>query len=258
MTEQKRTRSEHKKMRAQKNAKTKTKTPAAKWVKRVFMTLVLLFVIGFVGGLGVFAFYASTAPKLDEELLKDPLSSEFYDKNGELFATIGIENRQYVKYEDIPQEMIDAILATEDVRFFEHSGIDFYRLGGAVLANVREGFGAQGASTITQQVVKNSFLSTEKKLKRKAQEAWLAFQLERKYEKEEIFEMYFNKVLMSGRIYGFGTAAKYFYNKDLKDLTLDEMALRNIQNVHGANGITWKNILLSKMKSKTLLVRNLV
>lgn len=224
MTEQRRTsRVAQKRERAQR--KKQMKTPSQTWVKRILQIVAILVIAGFIGGASLFAYYVSSAPELDEELLKDPLSSEFYDKNGEVFATIGVQNRLYVKYEDIPKEMIDAILATEDVRFFEHGGMDFYRLGGAILANFRDGFGAQGASTITQQVVKNSFLQNKKKLKRKAQEAWLAFQLERKYEKEEIFEMYFNKVLMSGRIYGFGTAAQYFYGKELKDLTLDEMAL---------------------------------
>lgn len=224
MTEQKRrSRVAQKQERTPKN--TKPKTAVSKWLKRIFLTIIALGVLGVASGVAVFAYYASSAPALDEELLKDPLSSEFYDKNGEIFATIGAENRQYVKYDDIPQEMVDAILATEDVRFFEHGGIDFLRLGSAVIANFRDGFGAQGASTITQQVVKNSFLANEKKLKRKAQEAWLAIQLERKYDKEEIFEMYFNKVLMSGRIYGFGTASQYFYGKDLNELSLDEMAL---------------------------------
>ena len=89
-------------------------------------------------------------------------------------------------------------------------------MGGAVIANFRGGFGSQGASTLTQQVIKNSFLTDEKTLKRKAQEAWLAFQLERKYEKEEIFEMYFNKILMSGNRYGFGTAAEYLLWKEIE------------------------------------------
>lgn len=223
VSEQKKSRVEQRKARAQQHKK--PKTPFKKWMKRILLAIVTIGLVGLISGGAVFAYYASSAPELDEELLKDPLSSEFYDKNGEIFATIGAENRQYVKYEDIPQEMIDAILATEDVRFFEHGGIDFLRLGSAVIANFRDGFGSQGASTITQQVIKNSFLENEKSLKRKAQEAWLAIQLERKYDKEEIFEMYFNKVLMSGRIYGFGTAAQYFYGKDLKDLKLDEMAL---------------------------------
>lgn len=207
------------------NQKGKKKGTKGGIIKKIILALVAIGLIGFLSGLGLFVFYASTAPELDEELLKDPLSSTFLDKNGEPFYKSGTENRVYVNYSDIPQEMEDAILATEDVRFYDHMGIDILRLGSAVIANVTQGFGSQGASTITQQVVKNSFFTNEKTLKRKAQEAWLAFQLERKYEKEEILEMYFNKVPMSGRNYGFGTGAEFFYGKELKELEVHEMAL---------------------------------
>ena len=253
MTERRPTRGEHQKALAQKNKKSAPKPSKKKWFKRITLTIVAVIAACFIGGAGLFAYYASSAPELDENLLKDPVSSEFYDKNGDLFATIGAENRKYVKYEDIPQDMINAILATEDVRFFEHGGMDFYRLGGAILANFRDGFGAQGASTLTQQVVKNSFLQNEKKLKRKAQEAWLSFQLERKYTKEEIFEMYFNKMLMSGRVYGFGTAAQYFYGKELKDLTLDEEALLAglVQRPNAYNPL--KNPELAEKRRNTVL-----
>ncbi|MDN4493832.1 penicillin-binding protein 1A [Ureibacillus aquaedulcis] len=223
MAEKRRTREELK--RERELQKKKQKKPVGNWVKRILLAIVIIGVVGLIGGAGLFAVYASSAPELDEELLKDPVSSEFYDANGELFASIGAESRKYVEYEDIPQNMIDAILATEDVRFFDHFGLDIWRLGSAVVANFTQGFGSQGASTITQQVVKNSFLSNDKKLKRKAQEAWLAIQLERHYEKEEIFEMYFNKILMSGRIYGFGTASEYFFGKKPSELELDEVAL---------------------------------
>lgn len=198
MTENRKTREQIKRERQQQNKKSrKPKTSAGKWIKRIVLAIVLIGVIGFLSGAALFGYYVSKAPELDEDALKDPISSEFYDINGELFATIGAEKRNYVKYEDIPQQMIDAIIATEDARFFDHFGVDLWRLGGAVLANFRDGFGAQGASTITQQVVKNSFFTNEKKLERKAQEAWLAIKLEREYSKEEIFEMYFNKILMS-------------------------------------------------------------
>ena len=225
MTQQKRTREDVKKSRQQQ--KKNQKSSFGTWFKRIIVGVIVVGVLTLVGGAGLFAYYVSKAPELDEELLKDPISSQFYDKDGELFATIGIdEKRKYINYEDIPEDMVDAILATEDVRFFDHFGIDLRRIGGAVIANLREGGYSQGASTITQQVIKNSFFSNEKKLERKAQEAWLAIQLERKYDKEEIFEMYFNKILMSGTTYGFGTAAEYFYGKeDLHELTLDEMAL---------------------------------
>ena len=225
MTERKRTREDIQRERQlQKKKSKKSGSSVGTWVKRIFLTIVLIGVLGLASGAALFGYYVSKAPELDPELLKDPLSSEFYDVNGELFATIGLQSRKYTKYDDIPEQMRDAIIATEDARFFDHFGIDLWRLGGAVIANLRDGFGAQGASTITQQVVKNSFFTNEKKLERKAQEAWLAIQLERQYSKEEIFEMYFNKVLMSGRIYGFGTAAQEFYGKELSELTLSEAA----------------------------------
>lgn len=194
-------------------------------MKRILLTIVIIGVVGLIAGGSLFAFYASSAPELDETALKDPISPKLLDANGDLFATVGAESREYIPYDEIPKQMEDAIIATEDARFYDHFGVDVLRLGKAVLANVTNGFGDQGASTITQQVVKNSFLTNEKTLKRKAQEAYLSIQLEREYEKEEIFEMYFNKVLMSGRIYGYGTAAQYFYGKDLKDLTLDQYAV---------------------------------
>lgn len=193
--------------------------------KKIFLALVIIGFAVLIGGVGLFGFYASSSPKLDEELLRDPVSSEFIDPSGNVFHTTGQEKRVYVNYDEIPELMEEAILATEDVRFYTHGGMDFYRLGGAVLANFKSGFGSQGASTITQQVIKNSFLKNDKNLKRKSQEAWMAFQLERKYDKEEIFEMYFNKILMSGNNYGFGTAADYFYGKKLSELELHEAAM---------------------------------
>ncbi|MDV6377706.1 PBP1A family penicillin-binding protein [Sporosarcina sp. GW1-11] len=193
--------------------------------KKILMAIVIFGLVVLVGGASLFAYYASTAPDLDEELLKDPLTSNFLTKDGDIFLKFGTEKRDFVPYDEIPQQMKDAILATEDVRFFQHGGVDFYRLGGAVLANFRSGFGSQGASTLTQQVIKNSFLKDEKTLKRKAQEAWLAYKLEKEYTKEEIFEMYFNKVLMSGNRYGFGTGASYFFGKKLNELELSEMAM---------------------------------
>ena len=193
--------------------------------KKILLGIAALFLLILIIGLSMFIYYASTAPKLDEELLKDPLTSNFVTKDGDIFMKFGAEKREFVAYKDIPEQMKNAILATEDVRFFKHGGIDFYRLGGAVLANFRSGFGSQGASTLTQQVIKNSFLKNEKTLKRKAQEAWLAHKLEKEYTKEEIFEMYFNKVLMSGTHYGFGTGASFFYGKKVGELELPEMAM---------------------------------
>lgn len=193
--------------------------------KRILLILVGLGVAGMLVGVAAFAFMVKDAPKLDEKLLKDPISSQLYDLDKKPITEIGSEKRDYVNYEDIPKNVEEAILATEDVRFYKHHGIDFKRLGGAVIANITRGFGAEGASTITQQVVKNSFLTPEKTLSRKAQEAWLAFQLERKYSKEQIFEMYVNKVWLDSGGHGIATGAKVYFGKELDELTLPETAL---------------------------------
>ncbi len=95
--------------------------------------------------------------------LDTPFSSKLYDKDGELFADLGRKQRTKVEFDDLPQVLIDAVTATEDARFFDHPGIDVWRIGGAVVANITDGFGSEGASTITQQVVEKSFLSPEKK-----------------------------------------------------------------------------------------------
>lgn len=224
--ERKRMEQEQKKRGNRSSAKKKKPAkPKKSLFKRLFLVFASLFILVMLIGGGFFTYYAMTAPKLDEETLKDPVSSKFYDKNGDEFYSMGSEEREHVDIEDVPEEMKDAILSTEDSRFYSHHGIDFYRLGGAVIANFRDGFGAQGASTLSQQVIKNSFLNNGKTIKRKAQEAYLSLQLEREYSKDEIFEMYFNKVLMSGRIYGFGTAAQNFYGKDIDQLNLPQMAL---------------------------------
>ncbi|MGG0642777.1 PBP1A family penicillin-binding protein [Sporosarcina gallistercoris] len=211
----------------QKSSRKHKKTPKKKkgLMKTLFKAIVIIGLLFLAAGGGLFAYYASTAPELDENLLKDPLSSKVLDRNENVIYTTGNEKRKYTPYDEIPKELEAAILATEDSRFYKHHGIDLWRLGGAVLANLKSGFGSQGASTLTQQVIKNSFFTNEKTLKRKAQEAWLAFKLERNYSKEEIFEMYFNKVLMSGNKYGFGTGAEYFFGKELKELELPEMAM---------------------------------
>ena len=108
------------------------------------------------------------------------------------------------------------IIATEDSRFFKHHGVDPIRLSGAVIANFTRWFWFRRGSTITQQVVKLNFLTSEKTLSRKAQEAWLAIQLERKYTKEEIFELYVNKVFMSERTVGIATASQVYFGKELE------------------------------------------
>lgn len=195
------------------------------WKRIVFIAVLVLLAIGLSVG-GLFTYYIITAPSLDESELTTPFSSELYDMDEDKFEELGSEKRTKISYDDLPDELIDAVTATEDARFFKHHGIDLRRIGGAILGNVFNGFGSEGASTITQQVVENSFLSKEKKLKRKVQEQWLALQLERKYSKEEILEMYLNKIYYGHRSYGVAKAAEnYFGATDLEDLDLAESAV---------------------------------
>ncbi|GGC99279.1 penicillin-binding protein 1A [Pontibacillus salipaludis] len=194
-------------------------------VKRIFTTLLIIGLVGALLGGGLFVYYVQGAPNLDEAKLSDPYSTKLYDANGDLFAELGTQKRTKITYEDVPQVLENAVLATEDVRFFDHFGIDLQRIGGAIYANITEGFGAQGASTITQQVVKRSFLSPKKSIERKVQEQWLALKLEQKYSKEQIFSMYLNKIYYGNNAYGVASAAKLYFNKDLNELTLPEAAL---------------------------------
>ncbi|TAH83400.1 PBP1A family penicillin-binding protein [Bacillus subtilis] len=193
--------------------------------KKTLFTLLILFVLGVVGGAVTFAVMVSDAPSLDESKLKTPYSSTIYDKNGKEIAEVGAEKRTYVSIDEIPDVVKEAFIATEDARFYEHHGIDPVRIGGALVANFKDGFGAEGGSTITQQVVKNSLLSHQKTLKRKVQEVWLSIQLERNYSKDEILEMYLNRIYFSPRAYGIGKAAEEFFGvTDLSKLTVEQAA----------------------------------
>lgn len=217
--------SREEKRNAQKSSKKKTKKKKGSIFKKILITILVIGVAGLLFGGGLFAYYASQAPELNEEDFVDPITTELLDVNGDVFAKIGAENREFVPYDEIPPVVENAVLAIEDNRFYEHQGVDFFRLMGAVLANITEGFGAEGASTLTQQVIKQSVLTPEKSLERKAQEAWLAYQLEQDYEKEEIFEMYVNKIYYSDSIYGIRTASEYYFDADLADLQLHQAAL---------------------------------
>ena len=167
-------------------------------------------------------FWIYQAPAFDSKILDNNTRTIVYDVNNNEVANEVGENLETA---DIPQQMQDAILATEDNRFFEHGAVDYRRLVGAVVSNLTSGFGSQGASTISQQLIKRTFLDDNKSIKRKVQEAYLAYKLEQNYDKETIFTMYVNRIYYSDGVYGLKTAAKYYYNKDISQLTLPQMAL---------------------------------
>lgn len=230
MSDQYKSRSEKRQQEQMKQSKDKQnnqkKSKKKLSAKKVFMTLLILGLVAIVGVGGLFAYYISKSPELDPEKLSIPASSKVYDIDQELFADIGEEQRVKVTYEDLPPTLVDAVLATEDVRFFDHFGIDLRRIGGAILANITDGFGAEGGSTITQQVIKGAFLYPDKTIERKVQEQWLAIQLDLKYSKESILEMYLNRIYYGSAGYGVATAAQnYFGITDLNELSLSQAAL---------------------------------
>ncbi|MFX4155575.1 transglycosylase domain-containing protein [Aliarcobacter butzleri] len=153
-------------------------------------------------------------------------STQFFDKEGRLLAnTFKDENREYVKYDDIPARVIEGLVAIEDTQFFEHWGINPDAISRAMIKNLKAGGFVEGASTLTQQLIKNLTLTREKKLMRKVKEALLAIRLETILTKEEILERYLNHTYFGHGYYGIKTAAKGYFNKDLYELSLKEIAI---------------------------------
>ena len=196
--------------------------------KYVSICLLTVFIAAIMLGGGLFLYYVSKAPALSESKLVATTSSKIYDSKNELIADLGSERRVNAQANEIPTELVNAIVSIEDHRFFSHRGVDTIRILGASLRNLRGGGGLQGGSTLTQQLIKLTYFSTstsDQTLSRKAQEAWLAVQLEQKATKQEILTYYINKVYMSNGNYGMQTAAQNYYGKDLKDLSLPQLAL---------------------------------
>jgi penicillin-binding protein 1A len=183
--------------------------------------IVLLFV-----GCGYVAGAVYSMPEWDPQKLEGSETTIIYDQEGQPASRLyAEENRTAISLNDLPQYIPDAIVSIEDNRFFSHYGVDIEAIGRAMVANIKGGLGAEGGSTITQQLVKNSFLTPEKTFKRKIQEAVLALQVEHHYSKTEILEFYLNRIYFGNGAYGIQTASQYYFGKNAKDLTLAESAL---------------------------------
>ncbi|MDW5564953.1 penicillin-binding protein PBP1A [Streptococcus mutans] len=189
----------------------------------ILLSAIILAII--IGGL-LFTYYVSSTPKLSEAKLKATNSSLVYDSNNNLIADLGAEKRESISSDNIPMKLVNAVTSIEDHRFFKHRGVDIYRIIGAAWNNLLHK-STQGGSTLDQQLIKLAYFSTKESdqtLKRKAQEVWLSLQMEKKYTKEEILTFYVNKVYMGNGNYGMRTAAKSYYGKDLKDLSIAQLA----------------------------------
>ncbi|MBN6076633.1 penicillin-binding protein 1A [Aggregatibacter actinomycetemcomitans] len=194
--------------------------------KLILSSLLTLFILG---GIVAGVFYIQLKSDLpDVETLKtvelqQPM--QIYTSDGKLIGEVGEQRRIPVKLADIPEKLIQAVLATEDSRFYEHHGLDPIGIGRALMVAVSKGGASQGASTITQQLARNFFLTPEKSLTRKAKEAILAIDIENALDKNEILELYLNKIYLGYRSYGVAAAAKTYFGKELNQLTLSEMAV---------------------------------
>ena len=230
-----------------------------KYVSICFLTV---FIAAIVLGGGLFLYYVSKAPSLSESKLVATTSSKIYDNKNELIADLGSERRVNAQANEIPTDLVKAIVSIEDHRFFDHRGVDIIRILGSTLRNLQGGRGLQGASTLTQQLIKLTYFSTstaDQTLSRKAQEAWLAVQLEQRATKQEILTYYINKVYMSNGNYGMQTAAQNYYGKDLKDLSLPQLALlagmpqapnQYDPYSHPEAALDRRNLVLSEMKGQ--------
>lgn len=205
-------------------------TSAAGWFLRfVNGALGLPLQLLTIGLVGAAVFVAVTLPELpDVQRLRavqfqEPL--QVYSADGALMAQFGIERRRPVDLVNVPRVLIDAFLATEDNRFFEHGGVDPIGMGRALLSYLTTGEKSQGASTITMQVTRNFFLTPEKTFHRKLMEVLLTLHVEQTLTKEEILELYLNQIFFGHRAYGVSAAASLYYDKDLKDLTVAEAAM---------------------------------
>jgi len=155
-------------------------------------------------------------------------TSKVYAADGRFITELGLERRTLIQLKDIPKHVRDAVVITEDKRFYKHDGIDYYRIFGAVLRNIKAGGYAQGFSTITMQLARNVFsdrISREKTLLRKIKEARVARAIERRYSKDKILELYLNQVYLGNGAYGVETASQRYFGKSVRDVTVAEAAI---------------------------------
>ncbi|AXN31785.1 penicillin-binding protein 1A [Vibrio coralliilyticus] len=196
-----------------------------KFIKRLFIFVLVCTVLG-VGTIIGFYFYVK--PELpDVATLKDvklQTPMQIFTQDGKLISQFGEKRRIPVTYDEIPPHLIEALIATEDSRFYDHPGIDPIGIARAAVVVALSGSAKQGASTITQQLARNFFLSNDKKIMRKIKEIFIAIHIEQLLSKEEILELYVNKIFLGYRSYGFGAAAQTYFGKDLQNLTLSEIA----------------------------------
>ena len=210
----------------QKSEKKATKKSSGVSLGKMILVVGLILFVMIIGvGCGFLTASLNTRSNLAEDIVP-PASSQIYDIHGNEIANIhAAENRRPIGINEIPKNLQNAFIAVEDNRFYDHIGIDPRGIVRAIWANIRGRTVTEGGSTITQQLAKNAYLTQDRTLKRKVQEVFLALQLERQYTKQEILELYMNQIYFGQGAYGVQAAARTYFGKDAKDLTLNECAM---------------------------------
>ncbi|MDF0535002.1 PBP1A family penicillin-binding protein [Shewanella sp. A32] len=197
-----------------------------KWFKRILIAVFSLALLGIIAIIGAYFYVLPDLPDvntLKTVKLQTPL--KIYSSDGKLISQFGEKRRIPLQLSDVPKPLLQAFIATEDSRFYEHNGVDPIGVLRAALVMITTGQKRQGASTITMQVARNFFLTRDKKFIRKIKEIFIALHIEQLLTKDEILELYVNRIYLGQRAYGVGAAAQVYYGKDVKDLTLAEMAV---------------------------------
>lgn len=242
------------------------KKPNRFW--RVFKTCILsllvltisaiIFMVSYLFGIEEWRQFDPKSIKEEMEI-----SLRLYDKNGEEYLTLpGTQNRRYATIDQIPEHVRNAFIAIEDARFYDHGGIDFIRIGGALLEDIKSGSIKQGASTISQQLIKLAQLKPDQTVRRKLAEIMMAFKLEKEYTKDEILELYLNEAYFGRGAYGVENAAQAYFGKSISDVTVAEGAmlaaiLKSPSNyaphLHPEKALNRRNLVLSQMAANGFL-----
>lgn len=195
-------------------------------ITKIIFALLAIAVVGGTLGLLAYTYVNIDLPKIEKlQDYKPSLASQIISKDGVILAEIGKEKRELVEIKDVPARVVDAFLSAEDDKFFEHKGVDYFGLVRAMFANFKAGKVVQGGSTITQQVAKSLLLTSERSIARKVKDFILAQRIEEKLTKKEILYLYLNQVYLGNGYYGVKAAARGYYNKNLKDVTVAEAAM---------------------------------
>jgi penicillin-binding protein 1A len=253
-------------MAKKKKVKFKSKPKKSKFLAFLLVAFLFLSASGVLALYGAYLYYSRDLPNFRAITgYKPKLITEVYSSDGTLIAEFAAERRKLIAYEDIPPHVRDAFIAVEDRRFFEHEGVDIKSILGAVMENIQEGDWVRGASTITQQVIKNIILTPERTLSRKIKEAILAHRIENNLSKEEILYLYLNHIYLADGTYGIEAASMNYFGKSAKDIDLAEAALLAglpkkpeyySPRKHPGRALERQKLVLSKMEEADFITRD--